>query len=91
MTSRPKRWGSALANAQNAMEELEEAFGELNSLKEEYDEWFNNLPDNLQYNSTISEKLEAIVELDFESALGDARSVIDDAEACELPLGFGRD
>ena len=89
--SRPKRWANALSNAQDAMQSLEEAFEELNGLKEEYDEWHSNLPDNLQYNSAVSEKLEAIIELDFESALSEARSVIDDAEACELPLGFGRD
>jgi hypothetical protein len=62
--SRPQRWSDAL--------------DELRQLQEEYREWLENLPENLE-GSVLHEKLEAICELD-----------IDELDI-ELPLGFGRD
>lgn len=90
MSSRPKRWANALANAQTAVEELEGAFNELQELKDEYQDWQDNLPENLQQ-SALGEKLEAISCLEFEHSIDEVKGQIDEAEACELPLGFGRD
>ena len=86
--SRPKRWATALADAQSAVEQLEGAFSELNDLKDEYQEWLDSLPENLE-TSAVGEKLEAVTCLEFE--MEDVKSQIDEAEAIELPLGFGRD
>ena len=49
------------------------------ALQAEYQEWLDNLPDNLQ-ESAVAEKLQAIVEHDF-----------GDLEALEPPRGSGRD
>ena len=48
-------------------------------LQAEYQDWFDNLPDNLQA-SPLAERLEAVCEYDF-----------GDLEALEPPRGFGRD
>lgn len=77
--SRADRWGEACSNARNGLEDLV-------ALKEEYEEWKDNLPENLQQ-SPVAEKLEAVCDLDFDSAI----EVIDEAEGVDLPLGFGRD
>lgn len=51
---------------------------ELRQLQDEYQDWLDNLPQNLE-GSALHEKLEAICEL-----------YIDELDV-ELPLGFGRD
>ena len=63
--SRPQRWRDAVQT--------------LVDLQAEYQDWFDNLPDNLQA-SPLAERLEAISEYD-----------LDDLEALEPPRGFGRD
>ena len=63
--SRPQRWRDAVQT--------------LVDLQAEYQDWFDNLPDNLQA-SPLAERLEAICEYDF-----------GDLEALEPPRGFGRD
>lgn len=102
--SRTARWAEAAGNAQEALdalrtaaEPLADALRELQELQEEYQEWLDNLPENLQ-NSALGEKLQAIVDIDIESysddPLTDIESVenaIGEAEGAELPLGFGRD
>ena len=57
------------------------AVAELRMLIEHYQEWRESLPENLQ-EGTLAEKLDAVIELE---------GTIDDLEAAELPLGFGRD
>ena len=52
---------------------------ELLALQEEYQEWHDNLPENLQ-DTALAQKLEAVCELDIE-----------EIAHIELPLGFGRD
>jgi len=79
MKSRPKRWLDACERASAALEELEE-------LRQEYEEWRGNLPENLEA-SAIAEKLDEVVDLDIESA----RGLVDEAEGVELPRGFGND
>jgi len=77
--SRAARWAKACAEAISALEELQ-------SLQEEFTNWKDGLPENLQ-NSTLGEKLETICDLDIEGAL----STCQEADGTDVPLGFGRD
>lgn len=104
--SRPKRWAEAAGNAREAYdaltnaidehkEKLADALSELLSLQEEYEEWGDTMPENLQGGAT-AEKIQAIQELDFDieveaENLEEIERSIDEAEGVELPLGFGRD
>ncbi len=63
--SRPQRWCDAVQT--------------LVDLQVEYQDWLDNLPDNLQ-ESAVAERLTAICDYDF-----------GDLEALEPPRGFGRD
>ena len=87
--SRPARWAAACAKASVAVNDLREAVDELESLREEYESWRDNLPESLQ-SSALGEKLETVCDLDF-SCLDDAETVIDEAENADLPRGFGKD
>ncbi|HLY58252.1 MAG TPA: hypothetical protein VKS60_22010 [Stellaceae bacterium] len=58
-----------------------DAVGELRDLVAEYEAWRDNLPPSLE-ESALAEKLDAIIALE---------GVIDELEAVELPLGYGRD
>lgn len=78
-TSRPARWQDAVARAEAALEELE-------ALRQEYEDWKDNLPEGLDQ-SALADKLEAVVEIDFDYAI----EIVGEAEAADLPLGFGRD
>ena len=49
------------------------------TLQNEYCAWFDNLPENLE-GSRLADKLQAITELDLE-----------ELQAVDLPLGYGRD
>ena len=77
--SRPKRWSTAVADAQSAVTELLE-------IQQEYEEMLDNLPDGLE-NSPFGEKLQGVNDIDIQY-LAD---VLNEAEDVELPLGFGRD
>lgn len=78
--SRVSRWERAANDAQSALSELQD-------IQQEFSEWNDNLPENLQ-DSALGEKLRAVVEdLDIETAL----STAEDAVNADLPLGFGRD
>ena len=63
--SRPQRWMEAVET--------------LRALQAEYQEWLDNLPENLQ-DGALADKLQAVCELD-----------LDELENVDLPLGFGRD
>lgn len=78
-SSRPARWADACGKAEEALNELEE-------LREEYDEWLSNLPENLQQ-SELASKLEAVTQLDLQGAI----DTVQEAGGVDLPLGFGRD
>jgi exonuclease VII small subunit len=102
--SRPQRWADAVSDASDALSAIEEAkskfedaMSELQSIKEEYEEWKDNLPENLAQ-SPLGEKLEEVCNFEFDSAASaiedvvtDARSMVDDAGAVDLPRGFGKD
>lgn len=100
--SRPQRWAEAAAGLKAAAAKLDEAFSDVETalsamqgVKSEYDEWLGNLPESLQ-SSPLGEKLQAISDLDFEQdphdlSVDDLTSLADEAEAVDLPRGFGRD
>ena len=102
--SRPKQWAAAVSACEAALSNLEEAHAaleaaaaDLRSVQEEYENWKDNLPENLA-NSPLAEKLDAVCELQIEdiasnveSAVSEARDVISEAEGIDLPQGFGRD
>lgn len=81
-------------------QKLADAFSEIESLKDEYDEWLGNLPENLQSSGTY-DKLQAISDLDVDCPVevgtidGEAVETTDDRldefENADLPQGFGRD
>ena len=79
MTSRSKRWQEAASQAVEALTTLQE-------VQQEYEEWLENLPENLA-SSALGEKLEATVGID----IGYALDLAQEAENNELPQGFGRD
>src|SRR5262245_33891188 len=99
--SRPERWQHACAALRKAYEDLEAAAGvfnetleELKSVQEDYQSWFDNMPESLQQSAT-GEKLNQLTDLDLEmdamSAVQEFESTLDEIENAELPLGFGRD
>lgn len=77
--SRSARWSDAAGAASTALSELQE-------IRQEFEEWKDNLPENLQ-GSALGEKLGAVCDLDIDSAL----ETVQEAENADLPLGFGRD
>lgn len=84
--SRSERWGTAAARVATAKEELEMALTDLRDIQQEYQDWNDNLPENLQ-GSALGEKLQAVCDLDLEPDL----SSLDEVDGIELPIGFGRD
>lgn len=90
--SRISRWNDAAGRARAAHDELQAALGELNDVRQEYEDWRDNLPENLQQ-SGLGEKLNAVADLDLDpdSLLSDVDNAIGEAEGADLPLGFGRD
>jgi len=112
--TRSQRWLNGISTAQVNMEELREAadvakekladvllsLEEVKEVQAEYSEWFDNMPEGLQRSPT-AEKLEEIINLDFESisedaldfdgALCEVEDLLSEAEGVDFPLGFGRD
>lgn len=86
--SRTARWQNACDRARVAAEDLESAFGDLKDIQSEYEEWRDNLPENLQ-SSALAEKLNEVCDLDLD--LDDVGGKVDEAENVDLPRGFGRD
>lgn len=78
--SRPKLWADAVAQATEGLDTLL-------GLQQEYAEWLDNISDVGLEESATGELLEAIGELDLESAL----ETVQEAAGTDLPRGFGRD
>ena len=78
--SRPERWSKAVADIRSGLEAL-------TNLKDEYQDWLDNLPENLQEGAT-AEKLNEVVDASFYDEI---ESAVDEADAIELPKGFGKD
>jgi histone H3/H4 len=77
--SRPRRWQRAAGQAIAALEELQ-------AIQEEYQDWLDNLTENLS-GSALSDKLQTVCDLDIAGAL----DTVQEADSADLPLGFGRD
>lgn len=103
--SRPKRWAKAcdelrtkVEAAQEAFNAIEDPMSELIELRDEYQDWKDNLPENLDQ-SPVSEKLGTLLddncaELDqgLENfTLEELLELAETLEGADLPLGFGRD
>jgi hypothetical protein len=91
--SRPKRWAEAISNSQTALSDLQNALNDLKEVQDEYLDWKDNLPENLQ-SGTLADKLEEVINFDVESAIGscdEIENVLSECESADLPLGFGRD
>jgi hypothetical protein len=102
--SRVDRWNAAVKEARDAVDALEnaklaaeDAFSELRDVQQEYQDWLDNLPENLQ-GSALGEKLQSVADLDLEPSFDDVESVtqeagstLGEADGMDLPLGFGRD
>lgn len=91
--------------AVQAATDAQDALTELSELRDEYQDWRDGLPENLD-SSVLAEKLDEVTCLDFDVSfdpdnLGDEdavrelaeelSSLADEAEGMDLPLGFGRD
>jgi hypothetical protein len=63
-----------------------EALGELQGLQVEFQAWREGLPEKFQ-DTALAEKLDPVCALDIDGAL----ATVEDAEAIDLPRGFGRD
>ena len=77
--SRAQRWAEASQVAEAALNDLLE-------VQQEYQDWLDNLPENLQ-GSALGEKLQTVCDLDVQGAL----DTLQEVGSAELPLGFGRD
>lgn len=77
--TRPKRWDKAT-------EKMREALGELQELRDEYQDWLDTPPEGLEEGPT-AEKLEAVCDLDLETV----EDILGEVENANLPRGFGRD
>jgi len=71
----------------NSINKIREGLQELQDVKEEFEDWQSNLPENLE-SSPLGEKLEEVVGSSF---CDEIESACDDAENIDLPKGFGRD
>lgn len=91
--TRPQRWADGVARVNESLGEVRAGLEELQGLQEEYREWHDNLPENLQ-GSALGEKLETVTEIGIEDALSsvdEIESAVGDAEGADLPRGFGKD
>jgi hypothetical protein len=102
--TRGDRWREAASEVDSIASEIEDAISrltdalaDLRSIQEEFEDWKDNLPENLA-SSALGEKLETIcgleidgAESDLESAISTIRDLASEAEAADIPLGFGRD
>lgn len=99
--SRGDRWRDAISTAQEALAKAQEAAGEveaamsdLRDIQSEFQDWRDNLPENLQQ-SALGEKLDAVADMDLDwspdEPLSDAEQKLSEAEGTDLPQGFGRD
>jgi hypothetical protein len=91
--SRGTRWSEAITDAQAAADNLKSSIEALHGVQQEYQDWRDNLPENLEQ-SALGEKLDAMCDLEIESCtdtVSDVEEVLNEAEGMDLPLGFGRD
>ena len=68
---------------------VREGMSILEDLKSDYENWKDNLPENLQ-SSSVGEKLETSVDT-LGSAVDEVENQMSEVESLDLPQGFGRD
>jgi len=92
-----KRAQDSLAVITNEQGEFDAVMTDLDALREEYEEWQGNLPESLM-ETTLYEKLDEVVNLDFSSLnselegwCAEAEDLLEEAEGVDLPRGWGRD
>jgi hypothetical protein len=91
--SRVRRLAEISARAFALTSDLQGTLDELYDLQQEYQEWRDNLPENLE-SSPIAEKLDTICEIDIEgqsNAIADIEAALSEFADADLPLGFGKD
>lgn len=91
--SRQDRWIKAANEAESFLNQAFEALEELKAVQEEYIEWRDNLPENLQ-GSAVGEKLDTVCDLDIDGMLSEVEQTRDnmsEAQSMDMPQGFGRD
>jgi len=99
--SRRQRWEEAVAKARDAWSDAEDAKGrlgealdEVREVQSEYENWRDNIPENLQQ-SAVYEKLEMICDLDLDLVenldVDSIDSGLSELENADFPMGFGRD
>jgi len=93
---RSKDAEEALANIRQAHEELRQILDKLDSLREEYENWLDQIETNMPYDVVYvqQEKLENVLSINFRFDQTDLNAVerfFDAAANVDLPLGFGRD
>jgi uncharacterized protein YydD (DUF2326 family) len=62
------QWGQTAADAETALSEL-------NDIKQEYSDWLDNLPENLQ-SSNLAEKLQTVCDIDIDDAISTVQEAI---------------
>lgn len=78
---------------------LQTGLAGLEELQSEYQDWYDNLPYNLQDGSPVADKLQEVIDLYIDTSLEfdidgdtyDAESAADEFDSIDLPQGWGRD
>ena len=87
--SRPKRFAKIV-------EDLQTNISLLTELKDEYEQWRDSMPENLE-NSPTGMKLEDTVNIletaidTLDNLINESENATSELECCELPMGFGND
>jgi hypothetical protein len=99
--SRSYRWSAAIGQARAAIDameaaksDFESAWGEIAEIRQEFQDWYDNLGDSLQQGPTgqkLDELLNTVDEDAPEIDIDAATEAVDNAEGVDLPLGWGRD
>jgi hypothetical protein len=95
--SRSQRWVEACELATSTRKQMEQALQQLVDIQQEYQDWRDVLPENLESSATaekLDAKLDKVLDLDLQSALDscvDLDDVLTTAADMDLPRGFGKD
>ena len=72
-----------------ALDQIEAEVGDLEALREEYQDWLDGLPENLSEGPT-ADKLDEATEV-LDQAVTTFTETLEAVRELDLPLGFGRD
>lgn len=90
--TKQQRWDKLTSKAINAVEELNDVKVGVEDMRDELQDWFDNMAENLQSGAT-GEKLEHVIERCqfFIDALEELETASNDMDGADMPRGFGRD